>query len=70
MAGTGEELDRIHVGGEMYHTTYILYQTKGVHTGMIHILNDIAAHPPAEVGVHNGNEGIMHECGLDYFILI
>ena len=47
-----------------------MYQTKGVHTGMIHILNDIAAHPPAEVGVHNGNEGIMHECGLDYFILI
>ena len=36
----------------MYHTTYILYQVKGVNPGMIHTLNKIKAHPPVEVGVH------------------
>ena len=37
---------------------------------MIHTLNEIAAHPPAEVGVHNVNEVIMHEYVLDIFIQI
>ena len=63
-------MDRHHVGGEIYQAIYILYQVKGVHPGTIHILNDITDHPPAEVGVHNGNEGILHEYGLDDFIQI
>ena len=41
----GEELDRRHVGDEMYQSTYILYKVKGANTGTIHTLNDIAAHP-------------------------
>ena len=53
-------MDRCHVGGEMYQATYILYQVKGVHPGVIPTLNEITAHPPEEVGVHNGNEGILH----------
>ena len=36
----------------------------------IYTLNEIAAHPPAEVGVHNVNEVIMHEYVLDIFIQI
>ena len=70
VAVMGEEFYRCHVGGEMYQATYILYQFLGVHPGTIHALNEIAAHPPAEVGVHNGNEVIMHKYGLDYFIQI
>ena len=70
MAGMGEELDRRCVGGEMYQATYILYQFLGVHPGMIHTLNEIAAQPPAEVGVHNRNEVILHKYGLDDFIQI
>ena len=58
----------LHVGGEMYQATYILYQVKGVPTGMIHTLNEIADHPPAEIGVYNVNEEIMHEYGLENFI--
>ena len=37
---------------------------------MMHTLNDIAYHPPAEVGFQNGNEGILHEYGLDGVIQI
>ena len=44
--GMGKELDRRHVGGEMYQATYILYQVKGVYHGMIHAFNDIVARPP------------------------
>ena len=40
------------------------YQVKGVHPGMLYTLNEIAAHPLAEVGFNNGNEVILHECGL------
>ena len=28
-------------------------------------MHDITAHPPSEVGVHNGNEGILNEHGLE-----
>ena len=68
--GIGEELERPNVGGEMYQATYILYQFKGVNTGMIHALNEIADHPPAEVVFHNGNDIIIHEYEFDYFIQI
>ena len=54
----------------MYHYTYILYQVKGVYPGMIHTSNEIASWPPAEVGVHNVNSGILHEYGLDDSIQI
>ena len=37
---------------------------------MIHTFNEIAALPPAEVGVHNVNELIMHEYSLDDFLQI
>ena len=47
-----------------------MYHVKGVHPGMFHKLNEIAARPPAEVGVHNGNKGVLHEYGLDDFIQI
>ena len=45
----------------MYRFTYILHQVKGINPGMIQKLNKVAAHPPEEVGVHNGNEGIIYE---------
>ena len=63
-------MDRNHFGGEIYQTTYILYQFRGLNTGMIHTFYDIIAHPPEEVGFHNGNERILHEYRLDYFIQI
>ena len=63
-------MDRLHVGGEIYQATYILYQVKGEHPGMINKLNEILARPPAEVRVHNVNKGILHEYGLDDFIQI
>ena len=47
-----------------------LDQVKGLHTGMVFTLNEIAPHPPAEVIVHNLNEGIMNEHELDDFIQI
>ena len=37
---------------------------------MIQTLKIIAAHLPAEVRFHFGNEGIMYKYGLDDFILI
>ena len=70
VAGIGEELDRRHVVVEMYQATYIFYQVKGVYPGIIHTFSLIADHPTAEVLVHNGNEAIIHEYGLDYFIQI
>ena len=63
-------MERLHVGGEIYQATYILYQVKGEHPGMINKLNEILARPPAEVRVHNVNKGILHEYGLDSFIQI
>ena len=54
----------------MYRFTYILHQVKGINPGMIQKLNKVAAHPPEEVGVHNGNEGILHKCELDGFFQI
>ena len=68
VSGMGEKLDRYHVGDEIYQATYILYQVKSVHTGMIYKLIDITAHPPADIGVNNLNEGILHEYGLGNFI--
>ena len=35
---------------------------------MIDKLNEIADNPPSEFGVHNGNETVLHEYGLDNFI--
>ena len=63
-------MERCHVGGEIYQCTKSLYQVKGEHTSMIHTMNDIIDHPTSYVGVHNGNEVIMHKYGLDYFIQI
>ena len=53
VAGMGEKLDRHHVGDEIHQGTYILFQVKGVHTGIIQKLNEIKAHPPAYIGVNN-----------------
>ena len=53
VAGIRENLDRYHVVDEMYQATYIWYQVKGVHTGMILKLNDITVHPPEEIVVNN-----------------
>ena len=69
-SGMGKELDRCYVGGEIYQATYILYQVKGVHPGVVFTLNEIAVHYPTEVGVYNGNEGSMHEYEFDDFIQI
>ena len=54
----------------MYQDNWILYQVKGVHPGMIHTLDEVKYSPPVEFGVHNRNEVILHEYGLDDFIQI
>ena len=46
------------------------YQVKSVNPDISHTLHDVTAHPPAEVGVHNGNEGILNEHELEYYIEI
>ena len=54
---------RPNVSGRLH-----FYQVVGVHPGMIYTLNVITSHHPAEVGFHNGNEGILDEYGLNDFI--
>ena len=54
----------------MYQGTYILYQVLSVYTFMIQIMNEITDKPPAEFGVNNGNEIVMHEYGLDDFVQV
>ena len=61
VSGMGELLYRHYAGVERYQATYIFYQFKLVHIGMICTLNEITAYPPAEFLVNNENEGIMHE---------
>ena len=44
VSGMEEKLDRHQIGYKMYQATHVLYQVKGVHTGMIYTLNKITAH--------------------------